>query len=109
MRQPAALTKEARDSRIPPAPPAPPPGRVVREGVAPPLSIVIIGCVLAAAALIAVKLFVPASVQTSARLQCEAPPELETRLVYLNARADGSIDVACGPSVGGSNSGARRR
>lgn len=40
-------------------------------------------------------------VRTSALIGCEVPSEMETRLVYINARPDGSIAVECGPLVGG--------
>ena len=39
-------------------------------------------------------------IQTSARIGCELPSELETRLLYVNVKA-GLVSVRCGPFVGG--------
>lgn len=52
----------------------------------------------------------PTQLQTSARIACALPSEHESLLLYVNAKPDGSIDVACGPMVGtrGSYPGARR-
>lgn len=109
MRQGAAPLREEKETRrTAPPPPPPPPGRIVRDG-APPFLIELAlvggfaGLLIFAAPDIAAWLRgqPPASVQTSARIACAPPSEHETRLVYLNARADGSLVLACGPIVGG--------
>lgn len=105
MRHTAAPLKGA--SKAPPPPP-PPPGREVRDG-APPLVVEIFAITLLFAGLAWAKPDLvdwlrswSAPVHTSARIACAPPSEHETRLVYLNASADGSLVLACGPMVGGS-------
>jgi hypothetical protein len=61
---------------------------------------VIFGLGLWAAPDIAAMISAPRKVQTSARLECPRPSELETVLVYVNVDADGSLRVECNAVAG---------
>jgi hypothetical protein len=103
--RPSAAPTKASDTRTPPAPHTPPPpGRLVREGAAPPLSVEILCAVIFFVGLLLSQLYAPPApvhVHTSAQLSCERPAEYETLLVYVNADPDGAVSVSCGPKVSG--------
>lgn len=88
------------ERRSPPPPPPPPPARVV-QGAAPKLVYAIVGAALVAMTMTVVRVLT-AHTETSAVMKCRAPSEHETLLVYINAKPDGVVEVACGPFVGGS-------